>query len=555
MREQEWWRQGVVYQIYPKSFQDSNNDGIGDLQGIRSRLGYIRSLGVDGIWISPVYCSPQVDNGYDISNYRQIDPMFGTNQDMEELISDAHALGLKIIMDMVANHTSDQHEWFQQSRLSRNNKYSDYYIWQDPAPDGGVPNNWGASFGGSAWTFDSQRGQYYLHYYAPEQPDLNWENPEVRNAIYDVMLFWSKKGVDGWRLDVITSISKDQTFADRPNHTNSSFVSSGQNNGPRMHEFIHELNEAVLAPDDLMSVGEAPDSSSKNVLDLVSPQRHELNMVFPFEHMKADVRLGGHGHFDIQPLDIVFLKRVMSDWQRVLIDGDGWSGLYFENHDRARIPSRWGDDKNYRYESATAFATVLYGMRGTPFVYQGEEIGMTNSEFTLQDYEDIETRHAYQKLVTQQHVMTKTEFVANAKKISRDHARTPMQWDGSNHAGFSQHRPWFTVNSSYSKINVRIDSQSKHSVSRYYRQLIEWRHSERLLVNGQYELLCPQNTSIFAYSRCDDAHSVIVVSNLTKNVVDLPSDVKSAITDHQLMCSNYEHHVSQLQPFEARIYD
>lgn len=358
----EWWKNAVIYQVYPKSFLDTNDDGIGDLKGIDSKLGYLKKLGVDALWISPCYLSPQIDNGYDIADYRKIDPMFGDNSDLEQLIQDAHAKNIKIIMDMVANHTSDKSIWFEESRKSKNNYFSDFYIWKDPKEDGSEPNNWGSNFGGSAWTYDSNREQYYLHYYGKQQPDLNWENPKVRQAIYDVMRYWKAHGVDGWRMDVITSISKEQNFPNNPNPHHLEYVVGNQNNGPRMHEFIHEMNQEVFKPFSMMSVGEAPDSKSKDARLLVEPDREGLNMVFTFEHMHVDRKPGDvNGRWAIQPVDIVQLKRTLANWQNTL-DGHGWNALYFENHDRARTPSRWGNDTKYRYESATAFATVLHGI-------------------------------------------------------------------------------------------------------------------------------------------------------------------------------------------------
>ncbi|WP_155286828.1 alpha-glucosidase [Lacticaseibacillus zhaodongensis] len=552
----QWWRQAVIYQVYPKSFQDTNGDGIGDLQGIIEHLPYIKRLGADAVWLSPVYCSPQVDNGYDIADYRHVDPMFGSDADMDELIKQAHHLGLKIIMDLVANHTSDQHAWFKQSRQSKDNPYSDYYIWRDPAPDGGVPNNWGSSFGGSAWTFDDTRGQYYLHYYSPQQPDLNWENPKVRQAVYDIMRYWVVKGVDGWRLDVITSISKDQQFCDRPNPKHLPYVSSGQNNGPRMHEFIAEMNREVFTPLNQLSIGEAPDSSSENVLALVAPDQHELNMVIPFEHMKSDVVPGGNGHFDLQPLDVVYLKGVLSRWQETLASVNAGSALYFENHDRARIPSRWGDDGKYRYQSATAFATALHGLRGTPFVYQGEEIGLTNTKLKLEDYEDVETKGAYHKLVEEQKVMTKSQFVEAANKVSRDHARMPIPWNGGEQGGFTTGKPWFALNPSFPQINVRNDLESKQSVFEYYQRLIKLRHELGVLTDGAYELIAPEDPHVFGYWRIDTNQRLLVIANLSAHEQSITPYSQAAEETCKIIITNYADRRSlkePLRPYEAMI--
>ncbi|KRK61817.1 hypothetical protein C5L30_000110 [Companilactobacillus farciminis] len=498
---QEWWKNAVIYQIYPKSFLDTNGDGVGDLNGIDRKLDYLKKLGIDALWISPVYLSPQIDNGYDIADYRKIDPMFGSNTDMKKLISDAHNHGIKVIMDLVANHTSDQSLWFKESQKSRDNYFSDFYIWKDPQKDGSEPNNWGSNFGGSAWTYCEERQQYYLHYYGKQQPDLNWENPKVRQAIYDVMRYWKAHGVDGWRMDVITSISKNQDFPNNDNPHGLKYVVGNQNNGPRMHEFIHEMNQEVLEPFHMMSVGEAPDSKSKDTRSLVDPTRKELNMVFTFEHMHVDRKPGSvNGRWAIQPANIVELKRILFDWQKNL-EGHGWNALYFENHDRARTPSRWGNDKEYRYESATAFATVLHGLKGTPFVYQGEEIGMTNPEFNLDDYEDIELTTNYKKLVENEKTISSKDFLKAARKISRDNARTPMQWNDKLNAGFTSGKPWFKLNPNYPSVNVDKDLSSSKSVFKYYQKLIRLRHTNDILEFGDAKLLMPDDKDIFAYTR------------------------------------------------------
>ncbi|MBL3530877.1 alpha-glucosidase [Companilactobacillus zhachilii] len=549
----EWWKNAVIYQVYPKSFYDTNADGIGDLPGIDAKLDYLKELGIDAIWISPCYLSPQIDNGYDIADYRKIDPMFGENSDMIKLIDDAHKLGIKIIMDMVANHTSDKSSWFEESRKSRDNYFSDFYIWKDPKADGSEPNNWGSNFGGSAWTYDETRKQYYLHYYGKQQPDLNWENPKVRQAIYDVMRYWKAHGVDGWRMDVITSISKNQKFPDNDNPHHLKYVVGNQDNGPRMHEFIHEMNQEVLKPFDMMSVGEAPSSKSKDARLLVDPKREELNMIFTFEHMHVDRKPGDvNGRWAIQPMDVVQLKKTLADWQYNL-DGHGWNALYFENHDRARTPSRWGNDQDYRYESATAFATVLHGLKGTPFIYQGEEIGMTNPKFELSDYEDIELKTNYQKLVEQEKTISSSNFLKAARKISRDNARTPMQWDNTKNAGFTQGKPWFKVNPNYRDLNVAADIKSSKSVFKYYKDLIKLRHRNPILEKGNFELLLPEDKSIFAYSREWNGEKWLVIANLsdTKQQVELLKDYSG----YKDILGNYasDNEESILRPYEAKI--
>lgn len=547
----EWWKSAVIYQIYPKSFQDSNGDGIGDLQGIRQRLPYLQNLGVDALWLSPVYQSPQIDNGYDISDYYQIDPMFGTSEDMNALIADTHARGMKIIMDFVANHTSDQYSWFQESRKSLDNPYSDFYIWRDPRPDGSAPNNWGSSFGGSAWTYEPARQQYYLHYYAKEQPDLNWENPRVRNAIYEVMKYWKSRGVDGWRLDVITSISKDWCFPDNPRP----LTKENQHNGPRMHEFIHDLNQHVLTPYDMMSVGEAPASNAADAPLLVDPTREELDMVFTFQHMHIDRKPGDvNGRWALQKPDFIELKRIMADWQTQL-KGRGWNALYFENHDRARVISRWGNDSKYRYECATAFATILHGMQGTPYVYQGEEIGMTNPQFALADYEDVEMIGNYHQFVEQQKTISSADFLAAVHKVGRDNARTPMQWDGSHNAGFSDATPWFKLNPNYTAINVARDANADKSVAHYYQQLIRLRHDESILRDGSFELLLPQDKALFAYKRHDDEKTWLVLANLSEKWQNLQGLLADA--DYRVILSNYQRETigQQVAPYESFILE
>jgi len=549
---QEWWKNAVIYQIYPKSFLDTNGDGVGDLNGIDKKLDYLKKLGIDALWISPVYLSPQIDNGYDIADYRKIDPMFGSNTDMKKLISDAHNHGIKVIMDLVANHTSDQSLWFKESQKSRDNYFSDFYIWKDPQKDGSEPNNWGSNFGGSAWTYCEERQQYYLHYYGKQQPDLNWENPKVRQAIYDVMRYWKAHGVDGWRMDVITSISKNQDFPNNDNPHGLKYVVGNQNNGPRMHEFIHEMNQEVLEPFHMMSVGEAPDSKSKDTRSLVDPTRKELNMVFTFEHMHVDRKPGSvNGRWAIQPANIVELKRILFDWQRNL-EGHGWNALYFENHDRARTPSRWGNDKEYRYESATAFATVLHGLKGTPFVYQGEEIGMTNPEFNLDDYEDIELTTNYKKLVEDEKTISSEDFLKAARKISRDNARTPMQWNDKLNAGFTIGKPWFKLNPNYPSVNVDKDLSSSKSVFKYYQKLIRLRHTNDILEFGDAKLLMPDDKDIFAYTRQYKNQKWLIIANLSGHSRLLES--LNEYRDSKIVISNYEEvKFGSMRPYEALI--
>lgn len=553
----EWWKNAVIYQIYPKSFKDSNGDGFGDINGIIEKLPYIKSLGVDAIWLNPLYVSPQVDNGYDIADYRKVDPRFGSNEDLYHLIREAHQLNLKIIMDLVVNGTSDQHQWFKESCKSKDNYFSDFYIWKDAKEDGSEPNNWGSNFSGSAWEWNEQRQQYYLHYYAKEQPDLNWENPRVREAVFDLMRFWKARGVDGWRMDIITSISKNQDFPDNPAKNGEKYVVANQDNGPRMHEFIHDIDREVLSPFKMMSVGEAPASKSIDARQLVDPKREELDMVFTFEHMHIDRKSGGvNGRWDVQPADIIALKNILSDWQNSLRD-HGWNALYFENHDRARTPSRWGNDHEYRYESATAFATVLHCLQGTPFVYQGEEIGMTNPDFKLEDYEDVELTTNYHQFVEEQKTLSAADFLKAAHKISRDNARTPMQWNDSVNAGFSKAKPWFKINARYPEINVAKDQESQKSVSNYYRKLIELRHKNLILRDGTYELKFADDPDVFVYERVLGKQKWTVIANLSEKTFDL-SDYYTADAKTKVLLSNYQRQGSglgnaALKPWEALV--
>lgn len=546
----EWWKKAVFYQIYPKSFKDTNNDGIGDVNGIREKLPYLKKLGIDALWISPIYLSPQIDNGYDVADYRRIDPMFGTNQEMYQLIQEAHDFDMKIVMDFVANHTSDRCLWFQESRKSADNFFSDFYIWRDAKADGSAPNNWGSSFGGSAWSWDETRQQYYLHYYAKEQPDLNWENPVVREYIYDMMRFWKSKGVDGWRMDVVTSISKDLDFPDNPRD----FTTENQQNGPRMHEFIHEMNQEVLKPFDMMSVGESPAAKSTDAHLLVDPKREELDMIFTFEHMHVDRKKGDvNGRWALKPMDLPELKRILAAWQKEL-RGKGWNALYFENHDRARVISRWGNDAEYRYECATAFATILHGLQGTPFIFQGEEIGMTNPAFELDEYEDIELRGNYHFYVEQQKTMSKSEFLAAVHKISRDNARTPMQWEDSDYAGFSKVEPWFKINPNYPEVNAALDQKSKKSVFSYYQKLIELRHTEEILTEGEFELLYEEDSKLFVYKRNWKAKTWIVIANMSETEQQLPKALD--LSGSTIVLKNYaerEKLTAALAPYEALI--
>lgn len=479
----QWWKEAVVYQIYPRSFYDSNGDGFGDLQGVIQKLDYIKSLGADVIWLCPVFDSPQDDNGYDISDYRSIYEKFGTNDDMFQLIDEVHKRGMKIIMDLVVNHTSDEHAWFAESRKSKDNPYRDYYFWKDPKADGSEPNNWGSIFSGPAWTLDERTGQYYLHYFSKKQPDLNWENEAVRREVYDLMTFWMDRGVDGWRMDVIGSISKFVDFPDYETDDSRPYVVGRyHSNGPRLHEFIQEMNREVLSRYDCMTVGEANGSDVEEAKKYTDPSRHELNMIFTFEHMDIDTKQHSpNGKWQMKPFDPIALKKTMTRWQTALMNV-GWNTLYFENHDQPRVISRWGNDRELRKQCAKAFATVLHGMKGTPFIYQGEEIGMTNSEMPLEMYDDLEIKNAYRELVIENKTMTEEDFRKAVAKKGRDHARTPMQWDDGKYAGFTDGEPWLAVNPRYQEINVKESLADEDSIFYYYQKLIGLRKQNKVIV-------------------------------------------------------------------------
>ena len=549
-----WWKNSVVYQIYPRSFKDSNGDGFGDLQGVIEKLDYLKELGIDVIWLSPVFDSPQDDNGYDIRDYRSIYGRFGSNEDMEELINKAHDRDIKIVLDLVVNHTSDEHAWFVESRKSRDNEYSDYYIWKDQKEDGSEPNNWGSSFCGSAWEYCEERGQYYLHFYSKKQPDLNWENPQVRQEVYDLMKFWMEKGADGWRMDVIASISKDQNYPDYPEEDGRKYYTGKyHSNGPRLHEFIHEMNQEVLSKYDCMTVGEAPGSTPEVARLFTDPTREELNMIFTFEHMNIDRVPGSvNRKWALKPFDLRELKRVMSEWQTKLY-GRGWNALYFENHDQPRVISRWGNDTVYRKKCAKAYATILHGMQGTPYIYQGEEIGMTNVRFDLDGYEDIEVRNAYKELVLNGKTISEDDFKKAVWNKSRDNARTPMQWDDSDNAGFTTGKPWFGVSDRYKEINVKQALADKDSIFYYYKKLIELRHKESLLTEGNYQLLLPEDEKIFAYLRNTENETWLIVANMSEDTA-LTDELKPFVNAKQdIMIGNYdrENLDEALRPYEA----
>ncbi|MFP3467500.1 glycoside hydrolase family 13 protein [Leifsonia sp. SIMBA_070] len=531
----KWWQSAVVYQVYPRSFADSDGDGIGDLRGVIEHLDYLKTLGVDVVWLSPIYASPHDDNGYDISDYRAIDPLFGTFEDFDELLEGLHARGMKLVMDLVVNHTSDEHPWFIESASSTDNPKRDWYWWRpardgrQPGEQGAEPNNWGSFFSGPAWQLDPQTGEYYLHLFSRKQPDLNWENPEVREAVYDMMNWWLDRGVDGFRMDVINFISKVTDLPDGEVPPGALFGDAypyyGQ--GPRIHEFLHEMHQRVFAGrgDRYLTVGEMPGVDIEQAQRFTDPRSRELDMVFQFEHVDLDH--GPGGKWDHRPATVLDLKRNLSRWQEGLADV-GWNSLYWNNHDQPRVVSRFGDDGEHRVASAKALGTVLHLMRGTPYVYQGEELGMTNVPFaSIDDFRDIETLNHYAEAVDILGEPSDEVLVA-LRRTSRDNARTPMQWTAGPNAGFTAGTPWITVNPNAAEINAEAEVADPGSVFAHYRALIDLRHRSRVVATGDYELVLAEHPQIFAYTRSLDGEALLVLANLsgsdaTYDPADLPA--------------------------------
>lgn len=515
----KWWQEAVVYQIYPRSFNDSNGDGIGDIPGIIEKLPYLEELGVSVIWLCPVYASPNDDNGYDISDYRAIHPDFGTMADMDDLIAQAAQHGIKIVMDLVVNHTSDEHEWFKEARKSKDNPYRDYYIWRDPV-DGSYPNDLQSTFSGPAWEFNEETGQYYLHLFSKKQPDLNWKNPKVRQEVYDMMNFWLEKGIGGFRLDVIENIGKE---VDQKIITN----------GPKLHDYIQEMNRESFGNYDVMTVGETWAAGIPEAKLYSHPDRQEFSMVFQFEHITLDQK---EEKWDLKPLDIRELKQVLSKWQ-VQLDGQGWNSLFWGNHDTPRIVSRWGNDGQYRVQSAQLFAVLLHLMKGTPYIYQGEEIGMTNTSISdFSEINDIESKNMYKDRLSRGY--DKNDILESINVKGRDNARTPMQWDDGPQAGFTSGQPWIPVNPNYKNINVKADLESSHSIFDYYQKLIQLRKDNPLIVHGSYRLLAKDHPTIFAYERSYQGESWIIVANIS----DQPAQTAEVtINPDQVFINNYDY--------------
>src|SRR4051794_4590518 len=555
-RSPDWWKSAVVYQVYPRSFMDSDGDGVGDLPGITSRLDYLRNLGIDVLWLSPVYASPMDDNGYDISDYQDVDPLFGSLADLDDLISGCHDRGVAVVMDLVVNHTSDEHPWFAESRDPASPK-RDWYWWRAPREDfsgsapGAEPNNWESAFSGSAWAYDERSGEYYLHLFSSKQPDLNWENPEVREAVYSMMRWWMDRGVDGFRMDVINMISKDPGLPDA-RAAGAGMMPDGSEHfidGPRIHEFLHEMHEAVFAgrPEPTLTVGEMPGVTLEQARLYTDPARGEVDMVFQFEHVNLD---HGATKWEVRPLRLTALKRSLGRWQEGLAER-GWNSLYWNNHDQPRAVSRFGDDRpEHRVRSAKLLATVLHMHRGTPYVYQGEELGMTNAPFDrIEDFRDIESLNHHAEAVAAG--VPEDEVLAGLRTMGRDNARTPMQWDATEQAGFTSGVPWIPVNPNHTEINAAAEVADPDSVLHHYRRLIELRHAEPVVAHGDFTMLLPDDERVYAFTRRLGGTELLVLANFSAE----PAPVALPEAGGELVLGNYADagEPLELRPWEARI--
>lgn len=545
-----WWKEGVVYQIYPRSYKDTTGNGIGDLYGIIEKLDYIKSLGVDIIWLCPVYKSPNDDNGYDIADYRAISEEFGGDEAFNVLLKETHKRGLKLVMDVVANHSSDEHYWFEESKKSKDNPYRDYYYWKPPSKEGQEPNNWQSFFSGPAWKYDENTQEYYLHLFTKKQPDLNWENPKVRQEMYDVLDFWCQKGIDGFRMDVISLISKRLDFKD--SHAPDNYEETIKDyyaNGPRIHEFLKEMNAEVLSKYDIMTVGEGPGIDLETGLDYVHEDANELNMIFHFGHMFIDN--GPGGKYDPIDMSLPKFKKVFGLWDSKL-KGKGWGSIFLGNHDFSRMVNRFGNAEDFHVESAKLLSLLLFTMRGTVYVYQGDEIGMTNVAYPdISYYNDVETLNAYKEAKAKGEDME--AFFKLVHKQSRDNARSPMQWNNSKNAGFSEGKPWLEVNTNYSEINVAHQDNAKDSILNFYRKMIQIRKDHPTLVYGDYFCFDEDNSTSFFYKRWDEEGAYLVLLNFTD--ASLEVEVDEDLSEYELLVSNYDRigNSNQLEAWEARL--
>jgi trehalose-6-phosphate hydrolase len=548
----EWWKKAVVYQIYPKSFHDTTGNGTGDIQGIIEKLDYLKELGVEVLWLTPIYKSPQRDNGYDISDYYAIHEDYGTMDDFDRLLAEAHKRGLKIIMDIVINHTSTEHEWFKQARTSRDNPYRDFYIWKD-GKHGETPTNWESKFGGSAWEYDETTEQYYLHLFDVTQADLNWENEKLRAALYEMMHFWLKKGVDGFRLDVINLISKDQNFPQDDSDGRKFYT-----DGPRIHEFLHEMNEQVFSKYDIMTVGEMSSTSIDNCIKYTNPTQEELNMTFSFHHLKVDYPNGDK--WTKADFDFHTLKQILSNWQVGMNQGGGWNALFWCNHDQPRVVSRFGDDQKYHKESAKMLATTLHMMQGTPYIYQGEEFGMTNPNFnSIDEYRDVESLNIFN--IKKNEGMDQHEIIDILKQKSRDNSRTPVQWNANENAGFTSGTPWIQTASNFQEINAEQALKDSDSIFFHYQKLIQLRKRYDVITDGKYLPISNEDDAIFAYVRTSGSEKLLVINNFydKEKAFVLPADLHLDEYDSEMLLSNYEDSTPigpeiSLRPYESVVY-
>ncbi|MBL3531751.1 alpha-glucosidase [Companilactobacillus zhachilii] len=551
----DWKKKGVVYEVYPQSFKDTNDDGIGDINGVIEKLDYIKNLGANIIWLTPIFKSPLVDNGYDIADYEAINPVYGTMADFDRLLQLSHEKGLKLVMDLVVNHNSDQSKWFQESKKDRDNKYSDYYIWQDPKDDGSAPSNLGSVFGGSAWEYVPERKQYYLHLFAKEQPDLNWRSKNMRQSIYKVMKFWLDKGVDGFRMDSISFISKQAEFKDVPLEDNKSYGSYyyGSSNGPKLHDYLQEMNREVMSKYDVITIGETPHTTASQAEKYIDPDRHELDMVFQFEHMHVDY--GEYGRYSDVNFKLSDLRDSFARWQKDL----SWNSNYLSNHDQPRMVSRFGNDTKYRKESAKMLAMITVLQKGTPFILQGDEIGMTNVSFdNINQFKDLESHNTY-KFLMNKGVSSAKAFEMIQRK-SRDNSRTPMQWNDKKNAGFSEGTPWIEVNENYSKVNVEDALADKKSIYHFYQKLLKLRNDSKIAIDGQFDLIAPNDSDVFAYTRTLNGKKLIVIGSFTDKKIKF--DIPQGLLDnsyHEVL-SNYDDLIEELsstiylRPYEGIVF-
>lgn len=553
---EKWWKNAVVYQIYPRSFNDSNGDGIGDLEGIYEKLDYLAELGIDVIWMSPVYKSPNDDNGYDISDYQDIMDDFGTMDDFDRVLKKAHSLNIKIMMDLVVNHTSDEHKWFIESKKSKDNPYHDYYMWADPDKNGNPPNRWESCFSGSAWEYVESVGQFYLHSFSRKQPDLNWDNPKVREEVFKMMTWWCDKGIDGFRMDVISMISKYPGLPDGPENGNG-YTGNTSCDGPNIHKYLREMNEKVLSKYRLITVGECPGVNAEQAKKYANIDGSELDMIFQFEHVSGSaLKPCHHGKWDGEAMTMPELRANFTKWQKDL-EGCAWNSLFLSNHDQPRCVSRFGNDsEQYRELSAKMLATMTHFQKGTPYVYQGEELGMTNAYMeNIADYRDIESLNAYKELTTKENIPAKT-VMGYIKAVGRDNARTPMQWDTSDNGGFTSGTPWLQVNKNYKTINAAAQVNDPDSVFAYYKKLIALRHTNEVMVNGVYDVLIPDHPQIYAYTRTLGDKQLLVLCNDSDTNVAIPAELQEKIhAAKNILIQNYKDtDESTLRPYEAVVY-